>query len=141
MTTRFALALSLPLWGCGAEEAPAPADAVALSPTLADLQTHVFEPGCAFSGCHGADTLAGGLDLSSAEATHASLFDVPAANELAALNGWVRVLPGDPEKSFLVRKLTGPGPGEGSAMPNAAQELDPYYMDLLRTWIEEGAQP
>ena len=126
-TFMAAVALS----GCKGEPEPPPA-------TLTDIQERVFTPGCANSACHGA-AAAGGLDLSAGNA-HANLVDVAVSNEVAAENGWVRVLPGDPDRSFLVRKLEQPGIGEGSPMPSSAQVLHPLYLEQIRTWIQEGAQ-
>jgi len=112
-----------------------------LAPTMDNVQRHVFDEGCAMSGCHASAGAAAGLDLSSSTASYEALIGVSPTNTLAALNGWARVLPGDADRSFLIRKLEGPGPGEGSAMPSAAQMLDPYYLALIRAWIDEGAEP
>lgn len=133
--------MMLVLLGACGDPSGAAGDLPPLDPTLDNVFTHVFEPGCAVSGCHAQTSMAGDLDLSSPEAAHAALVDVAASNELAGLNGWVRVAPGDPDRSFLVRKLERPGPGEGSAMPSATQQLDPYYMALVRDWIAQGAEP
>ncbi|MEO1272497.1 MAG: hypothetical protein AAFX99_30750 [Myxococcota bacterium] len=111
-----------------------------LEATLETLQVQVFEPGCAMSGCHDAQVKAGDLDLSSASASYAALVNVPADNGVAFENRWLRVKPGDPERSFLVRKLTLPGIGEGFPMPVGNQELNGAWMTLVRDWIEAGAQ-
>ena len=111
-----------------------------LQPSLETLQAHVFEPGCALSGCHDAQVRAGDLDLSSADASYDALVNVPADNEVAFENRWLRVKPGDPDRSFLVRKLSSPGVGEGYAMPIGDQELNGAWMELVRDWIEAGAR-
>jgi len=51
------------------------------------------------------------------------------------------VVPGDPERSFLLRKLTALGPGEGSLMPRDAPRLSDADIELVRAWIEAGAPP
>lgn len=89
-------------------------------------------------GCHNSEGPAGGLDLSSAEASYAALIDVPVVNSVALQNGWVLVKPGDPDLSFLVRKIELPGLGEGAPMPMTTK-LHPYYEKLVRDWITEGA--
>lgn len=48
---------------------------------------------------------------------------------------------GDPETSFLMRKLEGPGLGEGAAMPSDEEELAAAYLDYVRAWIDQGARP
>jgi hypothetical protein len=108
-------------------------------PTFAVVQERVFGPrGCRVQTCHGADA-AGGLDL-QAGAAWEGLVGVPAANPIAAAAGAVRVVPGDPDASFLVRKLVGPlAAGEGDPMPVVGTRPDPLEIDLVRAWIAAGA--
>ena len=110
-----------------------------LEPTFNNIQEHIFDRACATAGCHGEGASAGGLDLSSAQVSHDGLVGVPANNTLANQNGWLLVKPGDPELSFLVRKLGTQGIGEGAPMPITTQ-LTPFYQDLIRNWILAGAQ-
>ena len=118
------------LWmGCGSAEQ--------LAPTSEAVQELVFTPGCAVSGCHDATSQVAGLDLSSVEASLASLVEVEPFNDIARENGWLLVEPGSAERSFLMRKLLEPGVGEGSAMPNASTRLHDVYLELVAQWIEE----
>ena len=57
-------------------------------------------------------------------------------NETAAAS-ILRVVPGQPEDSFLLRKLIGPTLGEGLPMP-IDDALTQPYIDLVERWIEEG---
>jgi hypothetical protein len=103
--------------------------------TFAVLQRRIFGPkGCRVASCHG-EFQAGGLDLRAGTA-YGSLVGHPATAAAAT-----RVVPGDPEASFLWRKLTGNlGPGEGTRMPAAgAPPLNALEMELVRAWIENGA--
>jgi hypothetical protein len=104
---------------------------------LAVLQEQVFTPTCA--GCHQPGALSAELDLSTAEASLASLIDVPAQNAVASENGWLRVLPGNPELSFVLRKIGGPGVGEGAPMPPGDHAVTETYRTLLSEWIADGA--
>ena len=117
-----------------------------LSDDLPAIQRLVFDRACANAGCHDALTRAGFLDLSSLEASRADLLGsdgvgVPVANAVAAENGWLRVDPGDPGRSFLVRKLRLPGAGEGAPMPLGPRQLTAPYVEQISSWIEQGAQP
>ena len=80
-------------------------------PTLAELQVEVFAPSCSFGACHGGPNPKNGLDLSSFDASRASLIDV--ATKAGA---GLRVKPGDPAESQLVQVLAG-AVGEVSQMP------------------------
>ena len=109
-----------------------------MDPTLDNIQEHIFDKACSMRGCHAADSPAGGLDLSTADASFAAMIDIPVRNSVALQNGWVLVKPGDPELSFLVRKIGTPGLGEGGPMPFDMQ-LHPFYQDLVKDWITAGA--
>lgn len=148
--SRLALALLIALGVSGAacqeqELLPDPIgldldDGATLSPSLENIQEYVFTPGCAVSGCHTAEIASGGLDLSSIEASYESLVGAPALNALAAENRWLLVKPNDSELSFLLRKLQQPGLGEGTPMPPGPMQLNAYYLELIESWIDEGAQ-
>ncbi len=122
-------------YGCGGEET------IQLQPQLSDIQSAIFGPACATGGCHDAESAAGELDLSTAPRSHRAMVGVRSKNRVAKENGWLMVKPGEPERSFLLRKLDGPGLGEGDPMPSETQMLNPYYRDLIADWIVQGAQP
>ncbi len=108
------------------------------APTLQEIQTSVFTPRC--SGCHTGPTsnvLPAGMDLSSASASHASLVGVASIEVPASL----RVAPGDPNASYLITKLEDPTPPVGSQMPLLPPLLDQATIDMIRQWIEAGANP
>lgn len=127
-------ALAAGLIGCGGEQM-----AGSVEPNIDDIQQHILTPACATSGCHDSQDRAGDLDLSTAQVSYDSMVNVRSKIPVARAQGWVMVKPGDPDRSFLVRKLEGPGVGEGDPMPSSAQELHPYYVDVIRQWIEMGA--
>lgn len=131
----FLLGLALVLAGCGGSAGPE-GD---LEPTLNNIQQYVLTPACATSGCHDAIDKGGELDLSGAQVSYDSMVNVPSRNVVAKASGWIMVIPGDPTRSFLMRKMVSPGLGEGDPMPSTAQELHPYYISLIETWIANGA--
>jgi len=125
------------MWGCSEiNEASLPE-----RPTTADVQEHVFTTACATSGCHGEPTFAGELDLSTAASSHEALVDIKPTNPVARNLGLIRVVPGDPDSSFLFRKLTEPGTGEGAPMPSSETRLTAPYVELVARWISQGAVP
>jgi len=88
--------------------------------------------------CHDAKEHKGRLDL-SAGAAYRSLVGVP-SEEVAAIP---RVKPGDPDGSYLWLKLQHRAE-KGSGMPKGlffAKQLSPQELDLIKAWIEAGAQP
>lgn len=72
---------------------------------------------------------------------YAQLVDAPAENAAARDAGKLRVVPGHPERSFLLDKLTAPGPGEGNRMPDTGFTLPRAQVDAIRAWIQRGALP
>jgi hypothetical protein len=113
-----------------------PTDCVA-EDTFMQLQRRVFG-GCRVSTCHGS-TVSGGLDL-RVGAAHFNLVDQPATNSAAAAAGKKRVVPGDPDASFLWQKLVGHlEPDEGERMPSTGREPTELELEMLRAWIAEGA--
>lgn len=103
--------------------------------TLSQLQTAIFTPSC--SGCHtgGGASLPSSMNLSSAAAAYAALVGV-ASTEQPSLQ---RVTAGNPDASYLVRKLEG-GPGiSGGRMPLGGAPLDPALIANVRAWITAGA--
>lgn len=112
-----------------------------IQPTLSDLEAKYFAFSCIFGGCHEASAQEGGLNL-EAEDLHGELVNVPAADEKAGPRGKLRVVPGDPDASFLVQKLEGKqARDEGNMMPDGTDEpIDPECrIKMVRQWILDGA--
>ncbi len=115
---------------------PPPPPPPATTVTLAQLQSTIFTPIC--SGCHsgGGSSLPSSMNLSSAAASFAALVGV-ASTEQPAVQ---RVSAGDPDASYLVRKIEGAAGITGGRMPLGGAPLDPALIANVRTWISEGAQ-
>ena len=107
---------------------------VAIQPTLDSIQAIVFGPSCATSGCHDAVSERALLNLSDADTSLAQLLNVMATQNNAKL----RVVAGDPNASYLVEKLEGPG-DVGGQMPPSGQ-LPQDQLTAIRDWITNGAQ-
>ena len=104
-----------------------------LTPNLASIQANVFTPRCAFSGCHTGGSAPQGLSL-DAGSSFANLVEV-ASNEFPSL---FRVAPGDPDASYLIRKLQGEA-AVGARMPLIGPPLPQSTIDVIREWISNGA--
>jgi hypothetical protein len=96
----------------------------------------VLATSCALSSCHSALARQGGLVLSSEELSYAALVDRPSTHPDAKAAGLLRVKSGDPDASFLLRKLRGLGPGD--AMPVGGR-LSPAVLQMVEQWIARGA--
>ena len=122
------------LYGC-AGDGPLPAESTG---AFAQIQTNIFNQHCLSAGCHNAQALAGGLNLTEG-ASYASLVNVVPQNPVAASAGLLRVTPFEPDNSFIIVKLTGPAPGEGTRMPQGMDPLPQSDIDEIRQWILSGA--
>jgi hypothetical protein len=102
------------------------------------VSDRIFRVSCAaFSSCHQGNRPAGGLNLTPTRA-HGELVDVAAE----AVSGWRRVVPGDPDRSYLLVKLgdlEGPLGEDGDLMPPNSALLCPEKRDAVRSWIAAGA--
>lgn len=109
---------------------------VALGPTLDQIQAAIFTPDCATSGCHNATTMAAGLSLANADSSFAELVD-EFSNQVGQQNVKL-VEPGDPDASYLIRKMENTAGITGDVMP-PAQALPQAEIDVVRQWITDGA--
>lgn len=99
--------------------------------TLTEIQADIFGKSCAFSSCHGDGGNAGSLKLNDGE-SYGELVNQP-----ATVTGEILVIPGDPDGSYLVKKLENADPSQvmppGSPLPDA-------NIARVRSWIADGAQ-
>jgi len=113
--------------------------------TYADIYT-IFQANCVT--CHDASSPAGNLNLIAPSATvYTSIVNANPTNPVALARGDKRIKPGDPHRSFLLRKCqNGLDPdngllaGEGNAMPESpSPPLTNKEIELIRQWIYAGA--
>ena len=111
---------------------------VIMGPTLDDIQTAVFGPTCSSAGCHagGGATLPSIMDLTSAQASFDNLVNVASLQSPGA----VRVVPFDPDSSYLIHKLEGTAAVGGRMPAGSPNPLDPAIIADIRQWIADGAQ-
>ncbi|MFO7565047.1 MAG: hypothetical protein R6X02_20545 [Enhygromyxa sp.] len=95
------------------------------------IRAEILLPTCTSEFCHDADAPAANLDFTrSAEGIAAQLVDVPSG----VCADWVRVVPGDPERSILLAKLHDPPPC-GERMP-VDGHLSEHDIACLTRWVE-----
>ena len=123
---------------CGAGEGCAAGSCVSCGPdaTLSGDVQPIFTRSCATTGCHTGTRASAGLDLRAGTA-YGDLVGV--GSSAAMCGGRVRVVPGDPDASYLLDKLTG-APGIcGVQMPRRGESIAASEIDLIRGWICRGA--
>lgn len=106
-----------------------------IPPLTADfqaIQENVFTPIC--TKCHIGAGAPEGLQL-DADHSYALLVGVPSAEQPNVL----RVQPGDPDSSYIVRKLQGSSSISGGQMPLGGPYLPQSTIDVIRQWISAGA--
>lgn len=94
----------------------------------------MFDKSCNFSSCHSGS---GSNGLNLEKPTWAKLVNVKSVGpaDLREL-----VVPGKPDDSYLVQKLTQTSPAAGARMPNTGTPLEADRLQLVRGWVEAGAQ-
>jgi hypothetical protein len=111
-----------------------------LEPTFSSIQQEIFSSGDssgrpACTNCHNAvGSRFNGLDLSPA-VSYSNLVNVASR----AKAGAVRVIPGDPENSYLIHKLEGRSTIAGVRMPLGGPFLETGQIQVIERWIEIGA--
>lgn len=101
--------------------------------TLASLQQNIFGAIC--TNCHTGSNAPRGLRLDSEDNSYAFLVS-HAADEVPEL---MRVNPGNPDASYIIRKLEGASGIVGGRMPLGGPYLTQTQINSVRDWIANGA--
>lgn len=135
-------ALLLPLAACAGEgivdpTAPAPlcTDEVPFRAELRCIQQFVYTPSCAVSGCHANPGVNLGLDLTEGR-SYSNTVGVTSAQD----SNLLRIDPGDPDASYLLRKLRGDPGILGERMPFGGPYLGNAEIDVIERWVLDGAK-
>lgn len=99
--------------------------------TIPDDVLDIFDENCAFAGCHVGSGAPRGLDLSE-DAAFQSLVGQPSAE----LPRFLRVNPGDPQNSYLIKKLLGTPDIQGERMPKGSAPLSNEQIRIIAAWIQ-----
>ncbi|MDZ4804725.1 MAG: hypothetical protein SGI90_07700 [Candidatus Eisenbacteria bacterium] len=135
------LALAFQSCGSGSTTPGPPPDCTSVADTslpasvtyAADIAPLIDRYSCNTAGCHSRL----GTRSRYLTGTHADLFE--AGEEATALR-ICAIKPGLPDSSYLFWKLEGRGGIRGDRMPDNRASLTPGDLELVRTWIIEGAR-
>ncbi|NIS90113.1 MAG: hypothetical protein GTN98_08535 [Woeseiaceae bacterium] len=111
---------------------PPPPPPAGFGPNFSEIQASVFTPDCATSGCHSGGSPSAGLNLEAAN-SYAQLVGIASTQD----PGVQRVNPGNPNQSYLITKLEGPGAAGGQMPPSGP--MAQADIDVIRQWITDGA--
>ena len=104
-----------------------------LTADFASIQANVFTPIC--TKCHIGASAPEGLQLDS-DHSYALLVGVASGEQPSVM----RVAPGDPDSSYIIRKLQGSAGISGGQMPLGGPYLPQATIDVIKQWITNGAQ-
>ena len=121
------------------------------TPTLSNVYKAVIAKSCIDAQCHGS-TAQGNLNMTGVIGAGTNLVNVKASGKCTgagtdggppstcgcASSGKVRVVPGKPEESLIVEKLSG-NPACGDRMPPTGEPLSDELQNLVKNWIKAGA--
>ena len=114
-----------------------------LQPTFASIQREIFNAAdssgrAACTQCHNAGNRNNAAVLSLAEgAAYGELVNVASSRKAGA----IRVVPGNPDASYLIHKLEGRSDIVGQRMPRTGGPyLSAGQITIIRRWIELGAR-
>lgn len=103
-------------------------------PPLSQIEQTTFVRSCSLStSCHAGASAAGGLDLKTGAFEH-----LVNARSMQAPSK-MRVVPGDPDASYLFEKITNNKPTVGKRMPPNSDPLPDEEIEMIREWIAGGA--
>ena len=113
-----------------------------LTPTFATIQSEIFEktdsagrPAC--TNCH---TAVGRNPAGGANFTHDVAYENLVNAPVRGKPGAIRVIPGDPDNSYVIQKLEGTPGIVGQRMPfNGGPFLSTGQILIIRKWIANGA--
>jgi hypothetical protein len=135
--TRFVIALVCLASGCSSSNSPAAGTA-----TFSEIYSQIFpqqtKGQCSF--CHGLppNEKSNGLLSTGGDRGAAYQALVNQTSTSAKCGGKSYVIPGRPDESLLLLKLTTPGCGD--RMPLGGDPLTSAQLEMVRSWIAAGAQ-
>src|SRR4249920_559906 len=137
MNVKYLLLLTILFAGCGGSTDPQPV----LPSKFSDIQQQTFNKTCSIGGCHDATAQKSLLCLTG-DSCYIQLMN----HQIQAFQGARKftklVVPGKPDSSFLLYKLTitQTSVEYGTPMPQGYPSLPQNQINAIRTWIADGAK-
>lgn len=134
----FVVAVLFTIGGCSSDSPSGTDNGDVIPPSDVSFSGEVLPifsaAGCAASSCHSTSRQSAGLELTASAAF----------NELVNINSSQdgsrkRILPGDAQNSYLIMKLEG-RQTIGNRMPLGQTPLSTRNIQVIGTWIDEGAK-
>jgi hypothetical protein len=113
-----------------------------LTPTFSAVQSSIFEStdGAGRTACTQCHTSAGRVPAGGLDLSHDRAYDVLVNAPVVEKAGAIRVVPSDPDNSYLIQKLEGAATIVGRRMPlNGPPYLTDGQVLIIRRWIADGA--
>ena len=105
------------------------------------LERDIFSPKCGVHGCHIGSTSVMGMDLRMGNAWYSLVGRYSREMDSSGISSFFIVAPGDPENSYLYRKIKGDDRIIGDQMPLQGDCLTDAEVESIRQWIANGAMP
>jgi hypothetical protein len=114
-----------------------------LQPTLSSIQREIFNSRDASgrAACNQCHAVTGRFAMGGLTLLEGQSYQQLVGQPSAAKRGAVRVIPGDPDGSYLIQKLEGAPGIVGERMPQTTGPfLTPGQVSIIRRWIQLGAK-
>jgi hypothetical protein len=138
--SRFLLAfvLAAPMAACGGGSSGSE------GPAFSEVYSTIISGRCLPCHSSGGGFMYGKLDMSSEQAAYSNLVGVKAAGTSCIMSNLTRIVPGSATTSLMFNKVNAKlkqiAPPCGDTMPDDQTVLDQTQVDLIETWINDGAQ-
>jgi hypothetical protein len=139
LVSAFLVIVALAIAAVSCTEKVTPPEPPGPTPTMdamPDSVQSIFTARCALSGCHVTGAAAFDEVLEAAVA-YQRIVNVP-SGEVPTL---MRIRPGLPDSSYLVKKIRGDGDIVGGRMPLGPTPLTPAQIATISNWVTAGAPP
>ena len=136
----LAIALIIVSLGCDEKLSEFAGPTPGLEPTFSSIQREIFNTTDAAGrqacvSCHNPQLFRGSLNLVEGS-SYAALINIASSGK----SGAVRVIPSDPDGSYMIQKLEGTPGIVGDRMPRTGGPyLTPNQIAIIKRWIEQGA--
>lgn len=142
-TWALAVIVGLSTVGCDEKLSDVAGPTPNLQPTLSSIQREIFntQDSSGRGNCIGCHTNVGRTPAAGLNLIEGQSFQALVGQSSAAKPGAVRVIPGNPDNSYLIHKLEGTADIVGQRMPRTGGPyLTPGQINIIRRWIQLGAK-